>query len=127
MELVFAPRLTSTVQPNDTDIHASLRKMYLQGMGSGLFKTSGTEHGTFHKTAKELHKQEEIMRRGGGVQKDESRVAEVPEEGKHKDRERNAEILEFGVVLVAESFWVKEQRKVVRFQHAGRIVATCAW
>ena len=60
--------LTSTVQPNDTDIHASLREKYLQGMGSGLFKTSGTEHGTFHKTANELHKQEEIMRRGGGVQ-----------------------------------------------------------
>ena len=79
MELVFAPRLTSTVQPNDTDIHASLRKMYLQGMGSGLFKTSGTEHGTFHKTANELHKQEEIMRRGGGVQIDEEpHVERVP-------------------------------------------------
>ena len=40
---------------------------------------------------------------------------------------RNAEILEIGVVLVAESLWVKEQREIVRFQHAGRIVATCAW
>ena len=80
--------LTSTVQPNDTDIHASLREKYLEGIGSGLFKTSGTEHGTFHKTANELHKQEEIMRRGGGVQKDESRVAEVPEEGKHKRKKK---------------------------------------
>ena len=60
MALVFAPRLTSTVQPNDTDIHASFREMYLQGMGSGLSKTSGTEHGTFHKTADELHKPEGI-------------------------------------------------------------------
>ena len=53
-----------------------------------MFKTSGTEHGTFHKTAKELHKQEEIMRRGGGVQKDESRVAEVLEEGKRKGKKK---------------------------------------
>ena len=128
MELVFAPCLTLTVQPTDTDIHASLGETYPQGMGSGtflkhprrsvdqspfhqneagshehntitlqdegavplienhaftrrrwrlnsitdsdalrverqppgcelMFKTSGTEHGTFHKTAKELHKQ----------------------------------------------------------------------
>ena len=71
--------LTSTVQPNDTDIHALFREKYLQGMGSGLFNTSGTEHGTFHKTANELHKQEEIMRRGGGVQIDEEpHVERVP-------------------------------------------------
>ena len=55
MALVFAPRLTSTVQPNDPD-----REKHLQGMGRGLFRTSGTEHGTFHNTANELHKQEEI-------------------------------------------------------------------
>ena len=71
--------LTSTVQPNDTDIHASLREKYLEGTCSGLFKTSGTEHGTFHKTAKESHKQEEIMRRGGGVRRDEEpHVERVP-------------------------------------------------
>ena len=63
--------LSSQFQPNDTDFHESLKKMYLQEMGSGLFKTSGTEHGAFPKTANESHKT--FMRRGGGVQIDEER------------------------------------------------------
>ena len=85
MALVFAPGLTSTFQPTDTDIDAPLREMGRQGMGSGLFKTSGTEHGTFHKTAKELHKQEEMMRRGGGVQRDEEPHAERVPKGYKKN------------------------------------------
>ena len=118
MALVFAPRPTSTVQPNDPD-----REKHLQGMGRGLFRTSGTEHGTFHKTANELHKQEEIMRRGGGVQIDEEpHVERVPISYK-----KNAELNNAGILLVARSEWAAPQRKIVRFEHASGLVARSAW
>ena len=77
--------LTRTVQPNDTDIHASLREKYLQGMGSRVFKTSGTTHGTFLKTAIESH--ETFMRRGGGVQIDEEPHVARKKRKRHKTKQ----------------------------------------
>ena len=76
---VWRSGLTSTVQPIDKNIHAT----YLEGMGTGLFNTSGTKHGTSQYTAEALPKPEGTVRRGGGEQINKERHVEgVPEDYK---------------------------------------------
>ena len=90
-------------------------------MGSRVFKTSGTKHGTFHKTANESH--ETFMRRGGGVQ-----IDEEPHVARKKRRRHKTNYLSnIGIVTGAMSEWAEGQRDSVRLQHASGFVARRAW